>query len=423
MPINNKKFTMQQIELMAPAGNFESLQAALDNGADSVYFGVEQLNMRARASINFTLADLPEIAKRCQEKSVRTYLTLNTIIYDHDLSIVKTLINKAKASGITAIIAMDQAVIMAAREVGMEVHISTQINITNIETVKFYALFADTMVLSRELSLRQVKKITEQIEKEQIKGPSGKLVEIEIFGHGALCMAVSGKCYMSLHSYNSSANRGACKQNCRKKYTVIEQETGFEMEIDNEYIMSPKDLCTIDILDQVADAGIKVLKIEGRGRAPEYVAKVISCYRQAIESLYNGTYEKEKVIVWMQELEKVYNRGFWNGYYLGQKLGEWSIGSGSHATQKKVYIGKGTHFFPKPQIGEFKIEAYDISIGDTILITGPTTGAKELEVNDMMVNDKKLSKGTKGDLVTIPLGFRIRPSDKLYKIVENKVEA
>ena len=414
---------MQHIELMAPAGNFESLQAALDNGADSVYFGVEQLNMRARASINFTLNDLPEIAKRCKEKKVRTYLTLNTIIYDHDLSIVKTLINKAKECGITAVIAMDQAVIMAAREVGMEVHISTQINITNFETVKFYALFADTMVLSRELSLRQVKKITEQIEKEQIKGPSGKLVEIEIFGHGALCMAVSGKCYMSLHSYNSSANRGACKQNCRKKYTVIEQETGFEMEIDNEYIMSPKDLCTIDILDQVVDAGIKVLKIEGRGRAPEYVAKVISCYRQAIESLHNGTYQKEKVISWMQELEKVYNRGFWNGYYLGQKLGEWSIGSGSHATQKKVYIGKGTHFFPKPQIGEFKIEAYDLSIGDTILITGPTTGAKEVEVNDMMVNDKKLSKGTKGDLVTIPLGFRIRPSDKLYKIVENKIEA
>jgi len=414
---------MQNIELMAPAGNFESLQAALDNGADSVYFGVEQLNMRARASINFTLDDLPEIAKRCQKKGVRTYLTLNTIIYDHDLSVVKTLINKAKACGISAIIAMDQAVIMAAREVGMEVHISTQINITNIETVKFYALFADTMVLSRELSLRQVKKITEQIEKEQIKGPSGRLVEIEIFGHGALCMAVSGKCYMSLHAYNSSANRGACKQNCRKKYTVIEQETGFEMEIDNEYIMSPKDLCTIDILDQVADSGIKVLKIEGRGRAPEYVAKVISCYRQAIESLHDGTYHKEKVITWMRELEKVYNRGFWNGYYLGQKLGEWSNGSGSHATQKKVYLGKGTHFYPKAKIGEFKIEAYDISIGDTILITGPTTGAKEMQVEDLMVNDKKLTKGSKGDLVTIPLGFRIRPSDKLYKIVENKVEA
>jgi len=414
---------MQNIELMAPAGDFESLQAALDSGADSVYFGVEQLNMRARASINFTLKDLPEIAKRCQAKNIRTYLTLNTIIYDHDLSVVKTIINKAKENGITAIIAMDQAVIMAAREVGMEVHISTQINITNIETVKFYAFFADTMVLSRELSLRQVKKINEQIEKEQIKGPSGKLVEIEIFGHGALCMAVSGKCYMSLHSYNSSANRGACKQNCRKKYTVIEQETGFEMEIDNEYIMSPKDLCTIDILDQVTDSGIKVLKIEGRGRAPEYVAKVVSCYREAIDSLKNGTYEKEKVIGWMKELEKVYNRGFWNGYYLGQKMGEWSIGSGSRATQKKVYIGKGVHYFPKSQIGEFKIEAYDISIGDTILITGPTTGVKEIEVTEMMVNDKKLEKGSKGDSITIPLGFRVRPSDKLYKIVDIKMMA
>lgn len=414
---------MQKIELMAPAGNFESLQAALDNGADSIYFGVEQLNMRARASINFTLDDLPEIAQRCQEKNVRTYLTLNTIIYDHDLSIVKTLIQKAKASNITAVIAMDQAVIMAAREIGMEVHISTQINITNIETVKFYAMFADTMVLSRELSLRQVKKITEQIEKEQVKGPSGKLIEIEIFGHGALCMAVSGKCYLSLHSHNSSANRGACKQNCRKKYTVIDQESGFEMEIDNEYIMSPKDLCTIDILDQVADAGIKVLKIEGRGRAPEYVANVIKCYRQAIDSLEEGTFDKEKVVSWMKELEKVYNRGFWNGYYLGQKLGEWSVGSGSHATQKKVYIGKGQHYFPKSQIGEFKIEAFDLSVGDTILVTGPTTGAKEVEVAQMLVNDEQLPKASKGDLVTIPLGFRVRPSDKLYKIVENKVEA
>jgi len=414
---------MKYIELMAPAGNFESLQAALDNGADSIYFGVEQLNMRARASINFTLDDLPEISIRCKSKSVRTYLTLNTIIYDHDLSIVKTLIKKAKEADITAVIAMDQAVISTAREIGMEIHISTQINITNIETVKFYAMFADTMVLSRELSLRQVKKITEQIEIEQIKGPSGKLIEIEIFGHGALCMAVSGKCYMSLHSQNSSANRGACKQNCRKKYTVIDQETGFEMELDNEYIMSPKDLCTIDFLDQVADAGIKVLKIEGRGRAPEYVAKVIKCYREAIDSVANGNYNKEEVISWMQELEKVYNRGFWNGYYLGQKLGEWSKGSGSHATQKKVYLGKGMHFFPKAQIGEFKIEAYDISIGDTILITGPTTGAKEIQVKEMLVNDEKQDKGIKGDSVTIPLEFRIQPSDKLYKIVNNKVEA
>ena len=414
---------MQHIELMAPAGNFESLQAALDNGADSIYFGVEQLNMRARASINFTLDDLLEISKRCKEKGVKTYLTLNTIIYDHDLTIVKTLIKQAKDADITAVIAMDQSVIATAREVGMEVHISTQINITNIETVKFYALFADTMVLSRELSLRQVKSITEQIEKDQIKGPSGKLVEIEIFGHGALCMAVSGKCYMSLHSQNSSANRGACKQNCRKKYTVIDQETGFEMELDNEYIMSPKDLCTIDFLDQVANAGIKVLKIEGRGRAPEYVAKVIKCYRDAIDSIADETYDKDKVISWMQELEKVYNRGFWNGYYLGQKLGEWSNGSGSHASQKKVYIGKGMHFYPKVNIGEFKIEAYNIALGDTILVTGPTTGAQEMEVKEMMVNDERLEKGTKGDSVTIPLEFRIRPSDKLYKIVENRVEA
>ncbi len=406
-----------RIELMAPAGNFESLQAAIDNGADSVYFGVEQLNMRARASINFTLDDLQEISRRCGEKKVRTYLTLNTIIYDHDLSVVKTLINKAKEANISAVIAMDQAVISVARSVNMEVHISTQINITNIETVKFYAMFADTIVLSRELSLRQVKKITEQIEKEQIKGPSGGLVEIEIFGHGALCMAVSGKCYMSLHAYNSSANRGACKQNCRKKYTVIDQETGFEMEIDNEYIMSPKDLCTIDFLDQVSDAGIKVLKIEGRGRAPEYVAKVIKCYRDAIDSVANGTYDKEKVIGWMQELEKVYNRGFWNGYYLGQKLGEWSKESGSHATQKKVYVGKGMHYFPKANIGEFKIEAYDINVGDTILITGPTTGAEEMKIEEMFVNDIKDENASKGDSVTIPLNFRIRPSDKLYKIV------
>jgi putative protease len=415
--------TTGKIELMAPAGNFESLQAALDNGADSIYFGVEQLNMRARASINFTLDDLQEISNRCKAKNVRTYLTLNTIIYDHDLTIVKTLLQKAKEADITAVIAMDQAVIASAKAIGMEIHISTQINITNIETVKFYAMFADTMVLSRELSLRQVKKITEQIIKQNVCGPSGKLVEIEIFGHGALCMAVSGKCYMSLHNHNSSANRGACKQNCRKKYTVIDQETGVEMELDNEYIMSPKDLCTIDFLDQIADAGVKVLKIEGRGRAPEYVARVIKSYRNAIDSVENGTYSKEKVISWMQELEKVYNRGFWSGYYLGQKLGEWSKGSGSHATQKKVYIGKGMHYFPKSNIGEFKIEAYDITIGDTILITGPTTGAKEMEIKEMFVNDQVGNKAQKGDSVTIPLEFRIRPSDKLYKIVENKVEA
>lgn len=405
------------IELMAPAGNFESLQAALDNGANSVYFGVEQLNMRARASINFTLDDLEEISRRCKEKNVRTYLTLNTIIYDHDLSIIKTLLDAAKKAGITAVIAMDQAVIAYARQIDMEVHISTQINITNIETVKFYAMFADTMVLSRELSLNQVKKIVEQIKKEEIKGPSGRLVEIEIFGHGALCMAVSGKCYLSLHSKNSSANRGACKQNCRKKYTVIEQETGFEIELDNEYMMSPKDLCTLDFLDQVADAGIKVLKIEGRGRAPEYVAKVIRSYREAIDAIDAGTFSKEKVAGWMEELKKVYNRGFWSGYYLGQKLGEWSDISGSAATQKKLYVGKGVHYFPKANVAQFKMEAFDINIGDQLLITGPSTGVKEFDLTEMMVNDKPSDSAKKGDEVTIKLDFRVRASDKLYKYV------
>lgn len=403
---------------MSPAGDFSSLQAAIDNGADSVYFGVEQLNMRARASINFTLDDLPEIARRCREKGVRSYLTLNTIIYDHDLSLIKTLLTRAKEAGLTAVIAMDQAVIAYARQIGMEVHISTQINITNIETVKFYALFADTMVMSRELSLTQVKKICAQIEKEQVKGPGGKLVEIEIFGHGALCMAVSGKCYLSLHSYNSSANRGACKQNCRKKYIVTDAETGFEIELDNEYMMSPKDLCTIDFLDQVIDSGIKVLKIEGRGRAPEYVATVTRCYREAIDAIAMGTYNKEKLARWMDQLATVYNRGFWSGYYLGQKLGEWSAQSGSSATQKKIYIGKGRHYFPQSSIAEFLIESYDLSIGDTILIQGPTTGSQQMLVEDMRIHQREDNGvAVKNDTITIKTSFKVRPSDKLYKIV------
>ena len=408
----------RKIELMAPAGNFESLQAAIQNGADSVYFGVEQLNMRARASVNFTMDDLSEIVRRCEEKNMRTYLTLNTIVYDHDLSVVKTLLNKAKEAGITAVIASDQAVIASARGIGMEVHISTQLNVTNIETVKFYSLFAETMVLSRELSLRQVKHITDQIEKDQIKGPSGNLVEIEIFGHGALCMAVSGKCYLSLHSDNSSANRGACKQNCRKKYTVTDQETGFEIELDNEYMMSPKDICTIDILDQVIDSGIQVLKIEGRGRAPEYVATVIKTYREAIDAFYLETYSKEKVNLWMDALNTVYNRGFWSGYYLGQKMGEWSNHNGSEATQKKIYIGKGTHYFPEAGVAEFKIEAYDIKKGDKILITGPSTGVEEIVIEDMFVNDIPFEKAKKGDNITLKLPFRVRMSDKLYKITQ-----
>ncbi len=408
-----------KIELMAPAGSWEALQAAIDNGADSIYFGVEQLNMRAVSSINFTLDELPEIVKRCEENNIRSYLTLNTIVYDHDLLIAKNLIKAAKTAGISAVIVADQAVMFMAREAGLEVHISTQINITNIETLKFYATFADTMVLSRELSLRQVKYITEQIEKQQIKGPSGKLVEIEVFGHGALCMAVSGKCFMSLHTYNSSANRGACKQNCRKPYLVIDKESGIELEVDNEYIMSPKDLMVIDFLDQVKDAGVSVLKIEGRGRAPEYVATTVKAYREAIDSLYDGTFTQEKIEKWIDELAKVYNRGFWSGYYLGKKLGEWTT-PGSHATQKKMYIGKGWHYYPKAKVAEFKIAAFDVKTGDKILITGPTTGVYEMDIIEMYVNDKPGNFAKKGDIISIKIDKKIRPADKLYKLVPNQ---
>ena len=403
---------------MAPAGSFEALQAAIDNGADSVYFGVEQLNMRAKSSINFTLDDLEEIAKRCDAENVKTYLTLNTIIYDHDLSIIKTLINRVKEAGITAIIASDQAVINYAKTSGVEVHISTQLNVTNIETVKFYALFADVMVLSRELSLRQVKKICDAVIKEDVRGPSGKLIEIEIFGHGALCMAVSGKCYLSLHTENSSANRGACIQNCRRTYRVIDIEDGHELEIDNEYIMSPKDLCTLDFLDQVIDTGVKVLKIEGRGRAADYVATVIRTYREAIDAYYDDNYTQEKVAEWMKTLNKVYNRGFWSGYYLGQKLGEWTKSSGSKASQKKIYLGKGIHYFPKSKVAHFKIESQSIKVGDQILITGPTTGVVESSISSMRVDDKQVDQASKGEEITFPLDETIRSSDKIYKLVE-----
>ena len=408
------------IELMAPAGSFDALQSAIDNGADSVYFGVEQLNMRARASINFTIDDLEKIVSRCKKKKVKSYLTLNTIIYDHDLSVVKVILNAAKKARISAIIAMDQSVISYARQIGLEIHISTQINVTNIETVKFYALFADVMVLSRELSLSQVKKIVDQIRKEEVCGPGGDLIKIEIFGHGALCMAVSGKCYLSLHSHNSSANRGACKQNCRKKYTVIDQESGFEIELDNEYMMSPKDLCTIDILNMVADSGISVLKIEGRGRSPEYVAETTKCYREAIDSISNGTYNSEKISNWISRLSTVYNRGFWRGYYLGQKLGEWSKANGSQATQKKIYLGKGKHYYSKLQVGEFEMDAFDLSLGDTILVTGPTTGVKKSVVKQMKSEQGDMEKVKKGDVFTTPISFKIRPSDKLYKVVSSK---
>jgi putative protease len=405
------------MELMAPAGSFEAMQAAIDSGANSVYFGVEQLNMRARASINFTLDDLDEIANRCKEKNVKTYLTLNTIVYDHDLSVIKTVIDRMKAAGIDSVIASDQAVISYANTAGVDVHISTQVNVTNIETVKFYAHFANVMVLSRELSLRQIKTICDGVVKEDVRGPNGELVKIEVFGHGALCMAVSGKCYLSLHTANSSANRGACVQNCRRKYTVKDEE-GNELEIDNEYIMSPKDLCTIDFLDQLIDTGVSVLKIEGRGRAADYVSAVIKSYREAIDAYYEGTYTEEKVASWYGNLEKVYNRGFWGGYYLGQELGEWTNQSGSSATEKKIYLGKGIHYYPKVQIGHFKIEAQKLSIGDKILITGPTTGAFTTSIEELLVDDKPATTAKQGDECTFPVEKAIRATDKLYKLVD-----
>jgi putative protease len=408
------------IELMAPAGGFDALQAALDSGADSVYFGVDQLNMRARATMNFALGDLEEIALRCQKYGAKSYLTVNTIIYNHDLSLIKTIVRRVKESGITAIIASDQAVISLAKSEGVDVHISTQVNITNIETVKFYAMFANVMVLSRELSLRQVQEICEGVVKDDVRGPNGELVRIEVFGHGALCMAVSGKCYLSLHTTNSSANRGACVQNCRRKYKVIDLEDGHELELDNEYIMSPKDLCTIDFLDQLANTGISVLKIEGRGRAPEYVSTVIACYREALDALKEGSYTKEKVADWMTRLEKVYHRGFWGGYYLGQELGEWTDASGSKATQKKVFLGKGMHYYAKAKIGQFKIEAQQLRKGDQILITGPTTGVIETTVNAMRVDDAEVDTAVRGEEVTFPLDRVIRASDKLYKIVSSE---
>lgn len=408
----------RQIEIMAPAGSWEALRAAIQGGANSVYFGIEQLNMRARASNNFTLEDLKEIAEVCNKEGVRTYITLNTIIYDHDLNLMKRIVDTAKESGITAIIASDQAVIGYAASIKMEVHISTQSNVTNIETVRFFSHFADVVVLSRELSLLQVKEITKIIEKEQICGPSGNLVEIEIFAHGALCVAVSGKCYMSLHTNNSSANRGACIQNCRRTYTVTDKESGEQLEIDNEFIMSPKDLCTIGFIDQVIDSGVTVLKLEGRGRAPEYVKTVTECYRQAADAYLAGTYTKELVEELMCRLETVYNRGFWDGYYLGQKLGEWAGVHGSKATKKKVFLGKAIKYYPKIQVAEFQMDALQLKKGESILITGKTTGVIETEMGKMRVDNNDVSEVNKGDRITFELGDVVRPGDKLYKVVD-----
>ncbi len=414
---NRTKHNLSEIEIMAPSGSWESLQAARQARANSVYFGIEQFNMRAKSSVNFTLEELPEIVKFCQANGMKSYLTLNTILYDHDLGIMRRIIEQAKASGISAIIAADQAAIHYAWSLKVPVHISTQANVSNIESLKFYALFADVVVLARELSLRQVAAITRQIEQEQIKGPAGELVRVELFAHGALCMAVSGKCYLSLHEQNSSANRGACTQTCRKSYIVTDKETGRELEIDNENIMSPKDLSTIGFIDKILEAGVKVLKIEGRARPGEYVKTVVECYREAVEAVAEGTYGPAQIADWNARLATVFNRGFWDGYYLGRRLGEWAEGHGSKATERKIYVGKGLRHYSKLGVGEFVVETGNLAIGDKFLITGPTTGIMEGLVESLHLDKGPAAQVDKGDVFGMPVTDKIRPSDKLYKIV------
>ncbi len=402
---------------MAPAGSYESLMAAIQGGADSIYFGIEGLNMRSRSSNNFTIEDLHEIVRVCKKNNVKSYLTVNTIIYDNDIELMKKIIDAAKEAQLSAIIAADVAAMSYARSIGVEVHLSTQLNISNIEALKFYAQFADVVVLARELNMEQVKEIYEQIQNQQIKGPKGELIRIEMFCHGALCMAVSGKCYLSLHEMSSSANRGACNQLCRRGYTVKDKETDIEFEIDNQYIMSPKDLKTIHFMNIMLDAGVKVFKIEGRARGPEYVKIVTECYKEAIRSYCDDTFSEDKIKDWDIRLKRVFNRGFWNGYYLGQRLGEWSDKYGNEATERKMYIGKVIKHFSKLGVAEFLMETQFLSVGDKVLITGPTTGALFIDVEEIRVDLKPVEKTEKGELFSMRVPEKVRPSDKLFKLV------
>lgn len=405
------------LEIMAPVGSYESLHAAIDAGANAIYFGVEGLNMRSRSSVNFTLDDLRKIAAICDDAGVKSYLTVNTILYDADMERCREVIDAVAASGISAIIASDISAILYARSVGVEVHISTQCNISNIEAVRFYAQFADVVVLARELNMEQVSAIHRAIVTENICGPSGEQVRIEMFCHGALCMAVSGKCYLSLHQMNSSANRGACTQICRRGYRVTDLETGDELEVENKYIMSPKDLHTIHFLDRMIDAGVRVFKIEGRARGPEYVKLAVEAYSQALEAVCDGTYNAETVEKQQQKLNKIFNRGFWDGYYLGQRLGEWSGKYGSSATRTKHYVAKGVKYFSKIGVAEFLMEAGELHVGDEVVITGPTTGALILTVEDIQVNRRSVEKAVKGDSFSIAVPAKVRPSDRLYRWV------
>lgn len=399
---------------MAPVGSFESLSAAIKAGADSIYFGIEGLNMRSRSSSNFTIDDMRKIVERCIADGVKTYLTVNTIVYDSDMEKMHSIVDAAKEAGISAIIASDIAVILYARSIGQEVHISTQVNITNIEAVRFYSQYADVMVLARELNMEQVKEIHAAIERDGLTGPGGKPLRLEMFCHGALCMAVSGKCYMSLHQMNSSANRGACNQICRRSYEVTDRETGEQLAIENQYIMSPKDLKTIHFLNKMVDAGVRVFKIEGRARGPEYVAETVRCYSEALQAICDGNFTEEAVGCWDERLKKVFNRGFWDGYYMGQRLGEWSSKYGSSATRVKQYIAKVNRYFPKLGVGEFTMLSGELRPGDEVIITGPTTGALIFKAEELRLEYDPVPLVKKGDVFAMPVPEKIRLSDRLY---------
>ena len=412
----------EDFEVMAPVGSYESLHAAIQGGADSIYFGVEGLNMRARSSANFTLNDLNKIASICSENNINTYLTVNTIIYNNELEKMHKVIDSVKEAGITAIIASDISAILYAYSIGVEIHISTQCNITNYDAIKFYAAYADVVVLARELDLNQVAEIHQQIVDNDLRGPKGELIRIEMFAHGALCMAVSGKCYLSLHEMNSSANRGACMQICRRAYNVKDKDSEIEINIENEYIMSPKDLCTIGFINKLSDAGVRVFKIEGRARPGEYVKTVCECYNEAIISYLDETYDSTKIKDWKERLSTVFNRGFWDGYYLGQRLGEWSEVYGSRATKKKILLGKVTNYFSKLGVGEFKIQSYDINIGDDILITGPTTGVQKFKVSELREDESAVNTIIKGKIFSMPVPNKVRRGDNFFKLVDSELD-
>ena len=405
----------KDFEIMAPVGSYESLVAAHQGGADAIYFGIEGLNMRAKSSNNFTINDLHQIAAWCRERGMKSYLTVNTVVFDGDMNLMRSIIDAAKEANISAIIASDMAAILYAREIGVEVHISTQVNVSNSEAVRFYSQFADVMVLAREVNLEQVYNIHQTILREGICGPHGKPVRIEMFCHGALCMAISGKCYLSLHETGASANRGACRQICRRSYTVTDRDSGDQLDIENQYIMSPKDLKTIHFLNKMVDAGVRVFKIEGRARGPEYVSTAVRCYSEAIDAICQGTYSEEKIAVWDEQLAKIFNRDFWDGYYLGQRLGEWSSKYGSSATRVKHYVAKGVKYYSRLGVGEFIMEAGELHVGDEIVITGPTTGALMITVDDIQVHCKSVPVARKGDAFSIPVPAKIRPSDRLYR--------